>query len=244
MNRAGSIRVPGLFSVGSRLSQWDTAPGHAQKLCKKSPEQSQDTKNPSRDKELMEREKGMKAPKAPSHECGERLMSRDRKLFILCMVCRGFAGQPAQHTQRKGFLRLHGIWTMQAGWSATMALSQQELGNKDLKIHPGVQSAEKPGAWNQMISQQSNKRAELPLGNWLFHLTGESSYFEGVSQNILKYILKSIFLLGELLTNTHFRRGFQKPVLSKWAHIELDIRSEAESRFLNVIYLFLKILII
>lgn len=147
------------------------------------------------------------------------------------------------HTQRKVFLRLHGIWTMQAGWSTTMALSQQELGNKTLKIHTGVQSAEKPGAWNQ-TSQQSNKRAELPLGNWLFHLNGESSYFEGASQNIFKYILKSNFLLGELLTKTHFRRGFQKPVLSKWAHIELDIRSEAASRFLNVIYLFLKILVI
>lgn len=34
------------------------------------------------------------------------------------------------------------------------------------------------------------------------------SYFEGISQNILKYVLKYYLLLNELLTNIHLRRGF------------------------------------
>lgn len=56
--------------------------------------------------------------------------------------------------------------------------------------------------------QQSNKSAKLLLRNWLFKVSGESSYFKVISRNILKYVLKYIVILGELLTNTQLRLGF------------------------------------
>lgn len=110
---------------------------------------------------------------------------------------------------------LYGIQTTQTSWSTTTALLQEEVGNmlKKKTKHKNPHYCYSLVCLQRLNTtlnlkfltkqqlQQSNKSAKLLLRNWLFKVSGESSYFKVISQSILEYVLKYIFISGELLTN-------------------------------------------
>lgn len=174
-------------------------------------------KNSSRNKELMKRDKGIKASRASTLSTAEikpwvlaaLWVVTEWKWLILCMVSRG-KGWPASKglvyvPRGKDFsCSMASKTCRQVGQQPWLCYSKRlvtRFKNTPPLLQPG------PGNFNQ-TSQQSNKWAELPFGNWLFQVSEESSYFEGISQNILKYDLKYILLSDESLTNTHLRCGF------------------------------------
>lgn len=174
-------------------------------------------KNSSRNDEVMKRDKGIKASRASPLSTAEAKpwvlgalwVVTERKWLILCMVFRG-RGWPASKglvyvPRGKDFsCSMASKACRQVGQQPWLCYSKRlvtHFKNTPPLLQPG------PGNFSQ-TSQQSNKWAELPVGNWLFQVSGESSYFEGISQNILKYDLKYILLFDESLTNIHLRRGF------------------------------------